>query len=111
MIKAGFSREIITPPRGITLVGYFNPRPNTGIFDDLYVRVMLFEQNGIVSGMAVYDLCFLSAEIVAEFKSALKKRGFDFADNMMFSAIHTHTGPYIAKLGYAHDTTLPHMLC
>ncbi|MDD3115913.1 MAG: hypothetical protein PHR12_04480 [Victivallaceae bacterium] len=97
MIKAGFSREIITPSRGITLVGYFNPRPNTGIFDDLYVRVMLFEQNGIVSGMAVYDLCFLSAEIVAEFKSALKKRGFDFADNMMFSAIHTHTGPYIAK--------------
>ncbi len=104
MLKVGLSKEIITPPRGIPLVGYFNPRPNTGIYDDLFVRVILFEQDGVTTGMAVYDLCFLSAELVAEIKAALKKSGISFADNLMFSATHTHTGPYIAKFfGYEAD--------
>ncbi len=97
MLQVGLSKEIITPPRGIPLVGYFNPRPNTGIYDDLFVRVILFKQDQTTIGMAVYDLCFLSAELVAEFKAALKKAGIDFADNLMFSATHTHTGPYIAR--------------
>ena len=102
MLKVGLSKEIITPPRGIPLVGYFNPRPNTGIYDDLFVRVILFEQDGVTTGMAVYDLCFLSAELVAEIKAALKKSGISFADNLMFSATHTHTGPYIAKF-FGHE--------
>ncbi|MDD2479496.1 MAG: hypothetical protein PHS31_06360 [Victivallaceae bacterium] len=102
MTKVGLSKEVITPPRGVTLVGYFNPRPNTGILDDLYVRVMLFEKNGIVSGIVVYDLCFLSAELVAEFKVALKHSGLGFVDNLMFSATHTHTGPFVAKF-FGHE--------
>jgi len=85
-------------------VGYFNPRPNTGIYDDLLVRVILFEKDGVTTGMMVYDLCFLSAELVAEIKAALKKADIDFADNLMLSATHTHTGPYIAKFfGYEAD--------
>lgn len=113
MIKVGLSREVITPPRGVTLVGYFNPRPNTGILDDLHVRVMLFEQNGVISGMAVYDLCFLSAELVIELKEALKNNGVDFADNLMFSATHTHTGPFIAKF-FGHEPSreyLDELIC
>ncbi len=97
MLNIGLAKEIITPPRGIPLVGYFNPRPNTGIYDDLMVKVMLFEQDGNTIGLAVYDLCFLSTELVAEMKAALKKAGVDFADNLMFTATHTHTGPFIAR--------------
>ena len=51
MFKVGIAREIITPPRGLPLVGYFNPRPNQGVLDDLQVRVLLFEQDGLIGGL------------------------------------------------------------
>ncbi len=41
MFKAGFARKIITPVMGIPLCGYFSPRPNAGVIDDLLVRLFL----------------------------------------------------------------------
>jgi hypothetical protein len=95
MFKAGISKEIITPVRGIPLAGYFNPRPNTGILDDLFVRVLLFEKNETVSGLVVFDLCFLSTDLIEVIKNKLSSAGIGFGDNLIFSATHTHTGPYI----------------
>ena len=37
MLKIGYAQEIITPPAGVELAGYFNKRPNIGMYDDLYV--------------------------------------------------------------------------
>ena len=95
MLNAGLSREVITPARGIPLCGYFNPRPNTGIMDDLFIRTVIFEKNGVVSGLVVFDLCFLSADLVKKIKAGIKAAGMKFGDNLIFSATHTHTGPYI----------------
>lgn len=93
MLKIGLSKTIITPPLGTDLVGYFNHRPANGVLDDLHLRVMLLEQEGITAGFLVYDLCFLTAEFVDQVRSSLKEAGFGFADNLSLSAIHTHTGP------------------
>ena len=41
MIRTGFASQIITPPRGFPLAGYFNKRPNRGVYDDLFVKVLL----------------------------------------------------------------------
>lgn len=94
-MRAGLSREIITPARGIPLCGYFNPRPNTGIMDDLFIRAALFENNGVTSGLVVFDLCFLSVALINKIKAGIKAAGIKFGDNLIFSATHTHTGPYI----------------
>lgn len=94
-MRAGLSREIITPVRGIPLCGYFNPRPNTGIMDDLFIRTALFENNGVISGLVVFDLCFLSVALINKIKAGIKAAGMKFGDNLIFSATHTHTGPYI----------------
>ena len=95
MIQAGFSREVVTPARGIPLCGYFNPRPNIGALDDLCVRALLFENEGVVSGLVVFDVCFLSIALIKRVKAGIKAAGMGFGDNLLFSATHTHTGPYI----------------
>lgn len=95
MFEVGLSREIITPARGIPLAGYFNPRPNTGIMDDLFVRVALFHDGTAVTGLAVFDLCFLSTDLIDNIKARMVEAGLGFGENILFSATHTHTGPYV----------------
>ncbi len=94
-LKIGISREIITPARGIPLCGYFNPRPNIGILDDLFIRSMIFENDGVTTGIVVFDLGFLSVALIKKIKNGIKTAGLKFEDNLIFSATHTHTGPYI----------------
>ena len=45
-MKIGFAQEIITPPIGVDLAGYFHERLNVGMYDDLYVKSIVFEVNG-----------------------------------------------------------------
>lgn len=97
MFNFGFGREVITPKRGIGLAGYFNARPNRGVLDDLFVKALLMEKDGVTTGFLVYDLCFLTVEAVEEIRSEVKKAGFDFADRLIYSAIHTHTGPQFSE--------------
>jgi neutral ceramidase len=105
MLEIGIGREIITPARGIPLCGYLNPRPNTGIFDDLFVRTVIFKKDGVISGLIIFDLCFLSPDIVERIKSGIKTAGMKFAGNLIFSATHTHTGPYADDfIGVKADT-------
>ncbi len=94
MIKVGFGREIITPARGLPLVGYFNPRPNAGVLDDLYVKTILFQNGNCTGGVVSFDLAFLTREIVAAIRKQLDKSGVTFGANLIFCATHTHTGPY-----------------
>lgn len=98
MMKSGVSREIITPQRGVSLAGYFNPRLNTGILDELFVKVLLLEQDGIVSGIVSFDMCCLDTDLIDHMKNELLKRGIKFVNNLIFSVTHTHTGPQIGNL-------------
>ncbi|MCP3965015.1 MAG: hypothetical protein GY750_10560 [Lentisphaerae bacterium] len=60
MLQTGFACEIITPVRGVPLAGYFNPRPNTGVLDDLKVRVLLVNNKEVETGFVVFDLYFIN---------------------------------------------------
>ena len=51
MLNIGIAEEIITPPRGVGLAGYFNKRPNIGVYDQIKVRAILFELDGVTSGI------------------------------------------------------------
>lgn len=105
MFKVGIAREIITPPRGLPLVGYFNPRPNQGVLDDLQVRVLLFEQDGLIGGLVTFDLCLLDATLVSRLRRELRRRHLPGGDHLIFNASHTHTGPYTnALFGSAPDS-------
>ena len=98
MIRFGFGKEDITPKRGIGLCGYFEPRYNRGAYDPLAVKAALFESNGTVSGIVSYDLCLMGRSLVEKIKSAVKNGGFPFAENLLYSCTHTHTGPYTSAV-------------
>ena len=57
MFKIGYAQEIITPPTGVGLAGYFNKRPNQGMYDDLYVKVVMIESGSKKFGFMTFDLC------------------------------------------------------
>ena len=94
MLNIGLAKEIITPPRGISLAGYFNRRPNRGQLDDVCVRAIAFEKDGVRSGIMLYDLCGLGGtETFEAIRAKMREFGVDFADNVILCATHSHTGP------------------
>ncbi|OGV54671.1 MAG: hypothetical protein A2017_19325 [Lentisphaerae bacterium GWF2_44_16] len=97
MIKTGFAREVITPALGIPLVGYFNPRPNKGVLDNLYVKTLLFQKGKKATGIISFDLCFVSEEMLEGIRKRLIKKGMKFAKDIIMCATHTHTGPYVCS--------------
>ena len=60
MLKAGYAQEIITPPAGVGLAGYFNERPNEGMYDDLFVKVVAMEIDGKRTGIVTLELCSIA---------------------------------------------------
>ena len=98
MLKAGYAQEIITPPAGVDLAGYFNERFNEGFYDDLYVKVVAMEIDGKRTAILSLDLCDLKADMF----EAIKKRvdaefGAGLYENLLISATHTHTGPKLEE--------------
>lgn len=96
--RVGFGRAVINPEPGVSLVGYFNPRPNTGVLDDLQVKTMLIEANGTLTGLISYDLCILSGALIKSVRTALRGEGHPFADTIPLVATHTHTGPDVGGI-------------
>ena len=98
MFKIGYAQEIITPPVGVGLAGYFNKRPNEGMYDDLYVKVIVIESKGTRFGFIAFDLCSISKELFAALEEGIvAKYGKVLHDNLIISATHTHTGPEFRK--------------
>ena len=91
-LRAGFARACITPPEGVSLAGYFEPRPNRGVLDELYVRACVFEHGSTLGGVVVFDLCVLSDTLRARLFELLDPLGLD-EGRLIAAATHTHTGP------------------
>jgi len=93
MFKIGYAQEIITPPTGVGLAGYFNKRPNQGMYDDLYVKVVMIEAGSQKFGFMTFDLCNIAPKLFQELEAAIvKKYGRKLHDSLIISATHTHTG-------------------
>ena len=92
MLNIGLAREIITPPFGAGLIGYINFRPAEGVLDDLFVHAMVMEKNGRYTGFLVFDLLHLGNFMYDEIRIDLKAAGISWADDIIISATHTHTG-------------------
>ena len=92
MLNIGLAREIITPPFGAGLIGYINFRPAEGVLDDLFVHAMVMEKNGKYTGFLVFDLLHLGNFMFDEIRIDLKAEGISWADDIIISATHTHTG-------------------
>ncbi len=104
-MKCGFAREIITPKIGVPLCGYFDPRPNDGAFDDLYIRALAMEAaDGSMCAILSADVCFIAGDLIERCKAEMAKCGIGWTDQVLFSATHSHTAPYPDRFfGYDPD--------
>jgi len=97
VLEAGFSQALITPKRGLPLAGYFNPRPNEGVLDDLHVKCVLFRSGQTVGGFVTLDVCLIEDATAENILRRLEKAGFRHGNGLILSTIHTHTAPYVLK--------------
>ncbi len=92
--QAAWARTVITPPPGVSLAGYFEPRPNRGVLDELYARVCLFRQGEEIGGILELDLLYAPRWLCDAVRERLARRGHDgLARNLLICAPHTHTAP------------------
>ena len=107
MLKAGYAQEVITPPTGVGLAGYFNERPNTGMYDDLLVKVVALEIDGKRTALVTLELCSITKVMFDAIKSRVDQVfGEGLYENLLICATHTHTGPkYLNKPQQENEVT------
>ena len=95
MFEFGYAQEDITPKYGAPLCGYLNLRPNRGALDRLKVKAAAFRTGGEDNAVIVsFDLCMVTAALVRKMSDAIAAELPMLAGKVMFSATHTHTGPF-----------------
>jgi neutral ceramidase len=98
-IRAGVSRQSISPPRGIFLIGYGDrTKGNTGIHDDLTATALVLDDGRACLALVACDLLCLNEFVVDRVRN---KVGPD-TDVFIFCS-HTHSGP----IGYAGERSKP----
>ena len=70
-MKTGFSKRCITPPYGIAIGGYFRPRRVKGVLDDLYARVVVFDDGESYATIITLDLIDLPENMFERIKDAI----------------------------------------
>ena len=98
MLKIGYAQEVMTPPTGVGLAGYFNERPNEGMFDDLFVKVIAMDIDGKRTALMSLELCSIQGVMFEAIKQRVDAEfGSGLYENMLICATHTHTGPKFAN--------------
>lgn len=100
-MKIGFSQRDITPPLGLELGGYAGYRPNAGVHDPLFCKVILLEQQGLRYALAVLDLMCADESLCARIAEALSPLGIT-SERLIVSAIHSHAAPAGVIPGEGH---------
>ncbi len=88
-LRGGVAREVISPPRGLYLIGYGDrTQGNVGVHDPLTATALVLEQGERRLALIACDLLCINAHVVARVQRAV---GDDIA--VIISCSHTHAGP------------------
>jgi len=91
-MKIGFAKKEITPPLGMELGGYAGYRPNSGVHDPLYSKVVVLEQENVRYALVVLDLLCADESLCEEIAAAVALLGIT-KQHLVVAAIHSHAAP------------------
>lgn len=91
-MRIGFAKREITPSLGLELGGYAGYRPNSGVHDPLYCKVILLEQAQVRYGLIVLDLMCADESLCEKIAGAVAHLGIA-RQHLIVSAIHSHAAP------------------
>lgn len=91
-MKAAFYECDITPPLGGHMPGYYRPNPARDVFERLYAKALVVEDEGEYAAIVAIDTC----EIDPSFTEAITKRVETYTgirpSSVCIHAVHTHKG-------------------
>ena len=97
VVRAGCAQEVITPPLGVLLAGYFHDRVAERVRDDLFARAVVIESQGERVALVSCDLISMDGEIADRAKEIVEKETGIPAERVLIGATHTHTGPELRQ--------------
>jgi neutral ceramidase len=87
-IRAGVTRRIITPPKGIFLIGYGDrTKGNTGVHDDLTATALVIELGTKRIAIVALDILTINEFVVDRVRTRLAPI------EVLLCCSHTHSGP------------------
>jgi len=98
-ITAGFSQQVISPEKGISLAGYFNDRYNEGIHDDLYTKAIVLSDGDTTAALVVADNALVYKEVVEGIRNKLASQTGIPEESIFVQATHTHNAPTLKAEG------------
>ncbi len=92
IFRAGAATTNITPFLDMDIVGNFAPQPiGNNVHDELHVRCLALDDGKTKLAFAVVDNISMVREVWDEAKARIKEATGLPPENLMFSAIHTHS--------------------
>lgn len=99
-LLAGVARRVITPGKGIYLVGYEDRSGGArSVHDDLYATALAFSDGETMAVIIAVDILCLHEDIVCRIKSRIGENTAIPKDKILVCSSHTHSGP----VGYAPE--------
>ncbi len=92
-IKVGTATLDITPPLGVSMIGYFNDRKAREAHDALAARALVADNGARRLAVVVCDVCVLERPETDAAKALIEKECGIAKQDVMICATHTHTGP------------------
>jgi len=87
-LRAGVARRIITPPKGIFLIGYGDrTKGNTGVHDDLTATALVIESGSKRIAIVALDILTINEFVVDRVRTPLSPI------EVLLCCSHTHSGP------------------
>ncbi len=87
-ILAGAARRVISPPKGIFLIGYGDrTKGNSGIHDDLYATTLVLDDGSTRIAIVALDMLTINEFIVDRVRARLT------TTECLLCCSHTHSGP------------------
>ena len=103
-LRVGFGMQDITPALGCYLQGNPKVRIAQSVHDPLYVRCVIFENQGIAV-LLYFDLIGIRQELAEDIRAyTALQLGCDRKD-VFVCATHTHTGPNMHAVAFPTDET------
>lgn len=99
MLKAGYARCDITPPLGVSVEGYYEPRTAKGVLDPLYATAVAFDDGEKKAVVISVDVIGMNMNFMSILRSEVAKASDMDVDGVFICCTHTHLGPAVAATG------------
>jgi hypothetical protein len=117
--EAGWSSRTITPPTGTPLAGFGDRKgkPSTGVHDEIFVKALALSDGTDTAVIVGADMLIIPENVVELVWASVSKQTPLTANDILFNASHSHSGPGGFAPGYAskafngpYDPNIPDFL-